>query len=427
MTNMPTGSGRPTMGRPFALVSSTGGGSVTPNAAQRVAAWYIDPAGTSGGNDSNNGTSTATPIKSIAEWRRRIAGARYGSGGGFPTNPVIHALSGSVVPDDGLFYGFTTESQTAFVQLLGVPTVIGTGTVTAYTPYVGNARGSLTDAAIPISWTASGFLTTTARSRFIRKTGGGVQHYAPVLLDLGAKAVQLGTTTDINDAALNFFPSQVETNFAVNDAYEVVGYFTWPALQVANLITISPQCLDLNGLLPTPGMSGYQRQRLCGILGNTIYSAGGGGFNAYMCVASILQPAGINLVGSDWLYGNCAFLNTLIQSNQGGPDLVTAAKNVFINGVNRFWNGAKHTWGNARYYDFTGPLFDIEFNSSLYVGGSCVGSNNTGKLVLCAAGGVLHGASNVTATTTDANPYSVSGIAYPTPTVDGNTGDGIYQ
>ncbi len=396
-----------------------------------VTDWYIDPASTYGGSDANDGLTSSTPIKSIAEWRRRVSGAVYGSPA-TPTAPTIHVLSASSVQDDGLFYGFQCISQTVFVKLLGSATVIGTGTVTAYTAYSGNTRGSLTDSAIPTSWTASGYVTTTARSRFIRKFGSGARAYAPVALDLGSKSVQLGIATSIDDTVVSFFPSTTEVNFQVGDAYEVVGYLAWPQIECGSSTRVIQQCLDVvtvSGTIPQ-GAPGSAGARLCGFVGTGTYSNGGSGQagNHYMCVFCIVQPAGVSMTNAGWFIGTSCFINTLIQMAFTGPDLVAvSAKSVFINTTLNIYKGMAMSISLWRFYDCSQPLFSVQSCSRVGVEGAITGTGNTGKLASVSLGSYLTGASNITAATTDASPWQVAGSNFASPTVDNTTGNGIYS
>ncbi len=95
------------------------------------------------------------------------------------------------------------------------------------------------------TWAAAGLVTNTSRSRFIRKVGSGARPHAPIALDLGSKAVQLGVTTNIDDAVVSFFPNATEVSFQVGDSYEVIGFNQWPTLMVGSQASVIQQCLDV--------------------------------------------------------------------------------------------------------------------------------------------------------------------------------------
>lgn len=391
-----------------------------------VADWYFDPAGTfaTAGDDEALGDSTH-PIKSTAEWRRRVRGARYGA-----SPPTIHVLSGSSVKDDGMFYGFTCESQLGFVKLMATPTVIGSGTVTGYAPYSGNTRGSLTDSGMAAaSWTAAGWVTTSSGSRFIRKAGSGARAYAPVLLDLGAKTVQLGVANALDETAFPLQPSITEVNFAIGDAYEIVSMPAWPAIQTSALINVGVKCLDIGGAVITT-MVGIARFQLCGFVGaaSILQPAHGGGFLAYNCVYCVTSPAVVQFTGWLWFVANCSFLNITLGISFGGPDLnVNAETNVFINCTVNFQMGSRVSLGNMRFYDCSAPLIHAQYGAGLNLTHPVVGSGNTGPLVSCHDGSRVTGAAQITAATSFGLPYVVAGVGYTTPIADGSTGDGVYN
>jgi hypothetical protein len=395
-----------------------------------VTNWYIDPAGTnptvggSIGNDEADGLTNKTPLKSMAEWRRRINGAVFTGNG-----PVIQALSGSTVTDDGLFYGYTTPDLTTYVRVIGTPVVTGlSGTVSSYQPYSGNTRGQFADTAIPVSWTASGGISGASGSRFARVVGTGVRHYAPLLTDMASKTVQFGIVVDWDETDAVTLKT-VETNFANADAYEVVSMPTWPSARAISG-NVQLQCFDILGsVAPTfrksHSFSGLLRYRICGFPQNTIL----GSSNAaafYSCAICMPSPVGLTITGSNVTFTNCSLSNSAIFELGGGPSTWTGTTNVVANAELRFWHGSMvGALGALRMFDCTTALVSIRHMSLARLAGSIVGSGNSGALVNCDTGGLFYGASLITATTSAAHPYTISGVNHDTAAVE-TSGDAVY-
>ena len=384
--------------------------------------WYIDPAGTAStpGDDEASGLTSGAPIKSIAEWRRRIRGSVYQG------VIVINALSGSTVLDDGLLTGFTTLGSAANVCILGTTTVVFSGTVGAGSVgYSGNVRGQIVDAGIASSWTASGGVSTTAASRFIRQTGGGWM--APLLKDMGSKTVMIGlpVTASETDTAAFQFPTQVPT---VGDTYQVVSRPVWPPLYPAGTKT-RMQCLDIKhptgGTIGSTTYSTRDQYVLCGFLTQANF---GVGFQAcYVCVA-------VSAVSSTGGFSptSCAFLNSIVQL--GDLTNWNPATNVFVAAEFRVWHGGNlGSSGNILAFDTSFALVGVRHGSEVNIE-TLAGSGNTGPLVLCGgstagAEGLnrVTGAAFITATTSASLPYQVCGVNYAAPVNDAGSGSAIYM
>ncbi len=135
-------------------------------------AWFIDPQNSSGlASDANSGLTNTTPLRTWTEMARRWNGAVLFNPSGYTITLMSDGNASDAVSMN------VQIGNNSGVLLVGVPTVIYTGTVTAYT-----AAGSgpatddyeLNDASIPSSFTASGLLadgliaqqTTTANRWF---------------------------------------------------------------------------------------------------------------------------------------------------------------------------------------------------------------------------------------------------------------------
>lgn len=401
-----------------------GGGSVTvlgpavaPNSFQLVTDWYVAPIT---GSDANTGLTAGSPLKTIAEWRRRIWGARYGAPG-FPSIVTIHALESSTVADDGYMFGYITEGSASNVVVVGIPVVIFTSTVTGFTSYAGNIRGQLVDAAIPVSWAASGLISTIATgSRFIRRVGGAGPAQASLLKDLGARTVMIGLPTDTSEISTGT-PTVAIANFAVADAYQVCTRLRWPQMVTINC-KARLQCLDVDlgvGVsIGSPLFSQRDQYVLCGFLSNCAFGVGiVQGFNSLWLCPSISCT-------EQFVAQACSFTGGTIQFNGhtdwNGSENVLLTQDWVISHGGQISTGIAHCFDNATNLIGASRLGTVDI-------GSIVGSGNTGKLATTNLGATIYGASLIAATTSDASPYTVGGVSYGSPVFNGTLGTGIYS
>ncbi len=385
---------------------------------QAQAVWYIDPAGTNPtpggvpGNDENSGLTATAPIRTMAEFRRRNWNGRISA--------VIYALSSSNNDDDRYLYGFTTRPGTTGLQIVGVPTVLFSGTITGYVSPIGNGnnRGQIVDSALPVSWTASGGICSPSGSRFIRKTDKTI--HAAVIKDLGSKTCQIGPPNHVSESP-GVFGATVG-NFTVGDSYEVCTQLRWPTVSFqASEMFVSTRCLDF-------------------------YAAGGNSGGS--CLA--LMCGFLAGFAGRWALYGCYVTGTCTSGTDPG---VAATSNAFVGpgvlqpGGNATWHGqlntflgnfSLHIWHHA-CLDSTGTLqvFDNTdgggFLSVRYaamaniIPDSMVGDNNSCPLVNVQYGSTVTGAAAIYAVTSNPTPYLISGVASATPLWDANTGSGIYN
>lgn len=382
--------------------------------------WYIDPAQTNAqpGNDENTGLLTTAPLKSIAEWRRRISGVQF-------DQPIkIHPLSSSTVIDDGNLTGFTTVGLTGQVFIIGTSTVLFTGSITSYQAYSGNTRGSVTDTAIPVSWTASNGISDAATgSRWIRKTG--TDKRAHLVKDMGSKTVMIGIPATVSETATTF-PSQAITDFQVGDSYEVISLLKWPELRPGADTRIRYQCIDVSGPSNTAGAHALANEFvLCGIL--TSQLIGKGITTASGCI--FLGPASS---AHHFAARFCTFKDADFQLSS--PTNWNTTTNVFINSSLLCWHGGNlDSSGTLWFFDTTAACLSVIHGSRAGIF-SFVGDGNTSSLIQVGngqsgtgQGNQVYGASHVTAITSDPLPFKVNGVAYSTPVVSAASGDGIYN
>jgi len=139
--------------------------------------WWIN--GTTG-SDRASGAGAGTPIKTHAELVRRT-GRLLGEGCASYTVRLAGAGFG------GIDWTAIRAKHWPTLTYLGARTVLYSGSVTARTLYAvppaAPARGDMTDAAIPVSWTASGLLGKL----FIGTAGTIAGRLGWIEKDLGAK------------------------------------------------------------------------------------------------------------------------------------------------------------------------------------------------------------------------------------------------
>jgi hypothetical protein len=170
--------------------------------------WYIDPVA---GNDENDGFTAVTPLQTFAEWKRRV-GQRL---------EVAQTLNiQSDIAEDMVFDHEGTIGVYVVVQ--GFRTVLYSGAVTAQQPWQVTppvSDGQITDAAIPVSWTASGLV-----DKMVVKTSGvGVGSCGWIAKDMGAKAARYSPLIDAN--TFTVYDWSVGETFDVVDLTKVSGNF----------------------------------------------------------------------------------------------------------------------------------------------------------------------------------------------------------
>lgn len=161
--------------------------------------WYIDEAA---GDDENPGTAVA-PLASHDELVRRI-GPRLG---------LAATVDVYIVGNYTGNWDWRQYPSPVLISIVyhGVRTVIYSGSVTAVVPYnaAGGVAGSITDAAIPVSWTASGLVDKL----FVMTSGACNAYVGSIVKDLGAKRANYQQLIDI--------PTYTSGDPALGDTFDV--------------------------------------------------------------------------------------------------------------------------------------------------------------------------------------------------------------
>lgn len=159
--------------------------------------FYIDPLT---GNDENTGLTAGVPLLTFAEWKRRV-GTRLE----IPQTLYIqNDLTENLL--------FDMDNEQVYVVLQGVRTTLYSGTVTAAQAWstMVNTDGQVTDAAIPVSWTASGLVDKL----IVLTSGVGTGAAGWVARDLGGKKARYSPLIDANTFST--------FDFAIGDTFDVV-------------------------------------------------------------------------------------------------------------------------------------------------------------------------------------------------------------
>ncbi len=125
--------------------------------------------------------------------------------------------------------------------IVGVPTVIRTGILTGAT----NAPWTVSDSSLPVSWSASGCLSTSSGVRVIRKTDGS--KHAMMGYENSVKTAQVSPTNGYSETWS--VAGTASASFTPGDAYEVLSVPKFPrvfaSVSVPNFIGSYFTCLKI--------------------------------------------------------------------------------------------------------------------------------------------------------------------------------------
>lgn len=193
------------------------------------AEWYINA---TTGSDDNDGKSSETALATLREWSRRTGTAR-----------LLQAATIYMETDlDETGFDFHGDYSTGGVTLIGTRTVIGTGSFTGVQVYDDSVSpgddGQVTDAALPVSWTASGFVGQMV----VITSGANAGATAWIVSDLGAKTARFSPF--FNLATFNFVDPQVGETYEIVTLPRLQG--GWASLLHFGLLTFSS--IDMYGV-----------------------------------------------------------------------------------------------------------------------------------------------------------------------------------
>jgi hypothetical protein len=150
------------------------------------------------GDDENDGSTDAAPLKTWTELSRRINGATYV---GLPeirlldSSPVSDIFTPNVsVVQPGTFFGF--------LWITGVPTQVYKGAISA-TNFVGNANFPTT-ASNTITDAGANFPALAVPGNIATRTNGSISYFHLIDGGLGGNQCHISVPTDVNPTAGNF-------------------------------------------------------------------------------------------------------------------------------------------------------------------------------------------------------------------------------
>lgn len=334
------------------------------------------------GSDVNTGDCTH-PLATLTELANRLAYARI-------ETPITITYTGNAVAADKPHWTFSTNTAITFgvtgvipVQIIGVPTVLYTGTATTVVTITAGATATdneLTDTAVPTSYTAAGLMAGGVL--FKRTNSTPLYWYAAK--DLGSQTIRISQPTNpttVTDGALSTsdaytasaLPTVNQMTFAgLNPAYSI-------GIQNISMATSFYQTMDqgiyyVNDWFPAGASMGNGSSYVnCAVSGgSTIYGAQAG-FSAGVWETGLIKGTGNTNFGMfetrDFFFENRVTL-------QGAKLSIQLA--------------SAYNAGDFAIYDTTSASGGIQLlnNSALQINGFYQGSNNAG-LVKAGTGSIV--------------------------------------
>lgn len=381
------------------------------------ATFFIDPVN---GSDAvgNPGTSAATALKTLHGangLKQRWWSAEL------TVNTTVTVLGNIPATDIGA-WNFTVKPgvTVTFIGTLGATTGFG-GAAIDNTLYTGSVTGfvaasltqaaddiELTDAAIPVSYTASGLMVPGV---IFRRTVTATRHWFAAK-DLGAKTIRI--SAPMLNAAVD-----MNSSLAVGNAYSAFQLWTWPDQDfgaVAPYITLDSLyevCVQSQSINP-----GYEVIRRRIWRGGTSTSLAIG-----LCTNTITATAtgtiikGVGRTPTHWIGGGFLGDGTTVYQLFG---VLGISKGTISQGCQLSANDYCYLslTGTMAWFDCTVPTLVSQANSritwvSTTANTGMSGKGNTGKLLSISMGGACYYNFNgavppfVAAVTTDANPITI--------------------
>lgn len=372
-------------------------------------AWTVDPI--NGSDDS-----ASTTVKTLSEVARRLFQAILDS-------TVTVTVLSDTPPTDIVTWTARPAATSGTIQLVinGTPTVVYSGTVTGTTaigalPSTG--EDTLTDSAIPVSFTASGLIG----DGLIYKRTNGAARYFYAAADKGSKTIRVSRPMDSTG---NFGVSSL----VIGDTYSVLRL---PKIYDHRFVGAEGQAVRLVGgvstgfvvynfldiLATSPMIVTDSVHNNCCTFGSNaktsnsyfyncaFYETSNGGFGFGFGGSGIVNVAGGMMFGpGNWLY----------QFNQG-QIVIFSTSPTLMQGCGLNFNASRNAAGAWAFYDCTAAQLISVSTAAQLVFHTISGSGNTGKII-----GVLHAgcrAYYVTSppanagTTSDPNPYQVGSSSF---------------
>jgi hypothetical protein len=235
--------------------------------------WYIDP---SAGDDNNNGATSTTPLKTFAEWRRRMPS--------MSRDTTINIVAGAVFPTtDPMVYcpiDLQADGSAGFASTL---TIVGTRTLT--------------------------LLGTVS-------TSSDVITNAPAKIDLGVTLTPgnlIQATSGVNSGATAVVLYLVSgTNYATSQWRAANGNSVVPPVAGATVSKIS---------LPTNPLCGFSHSHIAFQIQNIQFASMDNQNNAYLECDTCIIPGYSLIQASINVFMGCSITGTALQANQAGSSI----------------------------------------------------------------------------------------------------------
>jgi hypothetical protein len=403
-----------------------------PNAAwQAVTTWSYDPSnGTGLAHDENTGADDTHPLRTWGEVMRRMAGGSFASGA------TIRVLSDELDVNAGFFPANVVPTGTGFIGVLGVPTVIRTGTLTSGTTSLsGNTPPTIEDTSIVNSWADVDGLGTNCVSsssiggRLIQKVGGNVRAW--IYQDLGSKKARISIPTDTAPNLLYVATNQV--NFNSGDQYQVLKLPRFPgAVSTAQFTSRCLRYAQLDLGADSNGQANLQiftlLTQLCSFRKSAIINITGGtagSWSAPQCIfvasgqLGQLKGVGSGPIYSTWVGNGTTSLFELFSAQGNWNSLVNTFDGCQLSFNHR--STMEHT-GILYFHNISGTLnMILADNQAQVIVDTVRGSGNAGAIVNVnrqQTAITIHPALNVTVSTTHPTPYVIFGLTFTANDID---------
>lgn len=360
--------------------------------------------------------TASTTVKTLSEVSRRLTNAILSA------TTTVTLTSNAPSNDNGTWTCRPAAGATRVqLKFVGTTTTLYSGTVTATTaigalPSIG--EDSLTDSAIPVSFTASGLLGTG----IVYQRTNSTTRYWYAAKDEGSKTIRISRPSDGTGTL-------AQSNLAVNDTYNVLRlstiydqYFAGVSVPASYVQSSSTGALGFvvysflddrstNPLSNVDSISYYvctfgsNKQTGPGTYYNCAWyetSTGGYGFGQ--------SQAGIVNIFSGMFFGSGA----IGYAFNNGQIVSTSTVGTLFQGCFASFNRAYALSVSLVFYDCTATqLISANGGARVYLN-TISGSGNTGKLIniLDAGTKVYYTSAPNAASTTDANPYKIGTTSF---------------
>ncbi len=220
--------------------------------------WYVNE---TAGNDENGGSTPATALKNWDEYQRRI---------GEGPLTVSHTVNFATTLTQDIHVNTTMIDDSVIITLQGVRSApLYSGSVTAKQAENAGANTDLqiTDAALPVSWAASGLVD----KMYVLTSGPNAGACGWIAADVGAKTARI--TKAYNEAGGTFVEPGVGETFDVVDLGLVEGGLS--GIEGGNVRVVARDLRFSNpGALAMKTEGGYWRLIFCDIDGGSINLSG---------------------------------------------------------------------------------------------------------------------------------------------------------